>query len=267
MGTNNDRPNPRTPYYINQSVVKAVAILRSFSKDTPQQTVKEISDRLMITRSVAQKLVLTLVDLGLLARDAESRKYLVSPRVMEIASPFLHTSPLIVEGRSLVEKLVALTDMTCALGIRDGIETLYLVSVEAQASVKANSLSGERTPLHCTATGKCLLAFTGEAELTGLLPSLALRRFTEHTIVDVDALKCELERIRERGHAINLEERVVGLCGIAVPIHNGTRKVVAAISVGIPKASVPRSQYAEMASKASAIAKELEMSIDSHNLV
>ena len=253
------------PYYTNQSVVKAVAILRSFNKSIPKQTVKEISERLGLTRSVVQKLVMTLLDLGLLVQEDATRRYSISPRIMEIASPFLNTSPLIANGRAHVQEIVEQTDMTGALGIREGLETLYLISLEPDASVKANSMAGERTPLHCTATGKCLLAFANDEERASLLPRLPLERFTEYTISDLNGLEQDLEDITKRGYATNLEERVIGLCGIAVPVHTESEGLVAALSVGIPKASVSQEQYPEFARLASAVARDLGQAIESYN--
>ena len=238
--------NPPPAYYLNQSVAKAVAILRAFSHLQPIRGVGELSDELGMTRSVTQKLMLTLCDLGLLEQEPVSRKYRISPRVLEIAGPFLRTSPLIREGSIVLKELVNRTEMTCALGIRQDSHVLYLVSIEAQTSVKANSVAGERTPIYCSATGKCLLAFADADTKRAVLASLHLEPLTEHTITDLAALAAELGKIATRGYAINNEERVIGLCGVAVPITNNAGEAVAALSVGIPKGSVSQERFEEI---------------------
>ena len=260
-------PRDDVAYYLNHSVVKAVAILRSFSQNTPARGVTEIGEDLGITRSVTQKLVLTLRDVGLLEQETDSRKYRVSPRVMEIAGPFLRTSPLTREGTASVQALVRKTGMTCALGILDEADVLYLVSIEAQASVKANSLAGERSPLHCTASGKCLLAFTDQDTTERVLRSIQLKPFTQQTITDLDELTRELEGIRARGYAENNEERVVGLCGVAVPVLDDAGTAIAALSVGIPKASVTAQHYVRIVDFAKAAGEELSRALQTYHLL
>ncbi len=265
MRTHQTTPALHHAYYRNQSIEKAIAILRSFTPDAPIRGVKEVSDELGITRSVAQKIIFTLCDLGLLMQDPTSRKYCVSPRIMEIASPFLRTSPLIREGTSSVHALVRNTEMTCALGVRDGTDVLYLVSIEAQASVKANSLAGERVPLHCTATGKCLLAFVDQEVREEVLASMDFRRYTPNTITDSGSLARELDETQRRGYAINNEERVVGLCGVAVPIF-GAEGIVAALSAGIPKASITSERFTEIIGLAKSEGSSLSRSLKPYQM-
>jgi len=243
-------------YYFNQSVAKAVAILRCLSECGGRLSVTEISRRLGMTRSVAQKIVLTLADLEMVDQDAVSKKYGLSRRLLEMAASALNGDPLAREGLRYVRKLVELTDMTCALGVLDGPEVLYLVSLEADAPVKATSRAGDRSSVYCTATGKCLLAFSPKHVVDGILKDLRLAGYTKNTITDKRQLKQELEITKERGYALNREERVVGLCGIAAPILAADGEAAAAISVACPKGIVGRSTFAKLAEQAVAIAHE-----------
>jgi DNA-binding IclR family transcriptional regulator len=56
---------------------------------------------------------------------------------------------------------------------------------------------------------------------------------TENTITEKSELLEELEEIRERGYATDIEERTEGLCCVAAPVllHN---EVLGAISVSAP---------------------------------
>ena len=265
MGTNDRNEDLAPAYYLNQSVVKAVAILRAFSQADPVRGVGELSEELGMTRSVTQKLVLTLNDLGLLEQEPISRKYRISPRVLEIAGPFLRTSPLTREGAMVVKTLVNKTDMTCALGIRQGLHVLYLVSIEAQTSVRANSVAGERTPIHCSATGKCLIAFSSADTQQTILETLQLDPITEHTITNMGAFRDELDRIVARGYATNNEERVPGLCGVAVPVMDSTGFAVAALSVGIPKGFVSDERFNEVVLLAKSEGESLSRSLEPYH--
>ncbi|MBE0590776.1 MAG: IclR family transcriptional regulator, partial [Gemmatimonadales bacterium] len=54
------------------------------------------------------------------------------------------------------------------------------------------------------------------------------------TQVDPSALLLELESIRQRGHSIDNEEYLPGICGVALPVRNSEGAIVAAISVHAP---------------------------------
>jgi len=249
-------------YYLIRSVVKAIAVLRAFSKERPVLGVSELSRLLGFNRTVTQKLLLTLQREGLLEQDPHTKKYSLSPRVVEFASSFLNASPLTREGRRYVHELVEQSRMSCALGILDSDGVLYLVSEEADASVKATSRAGERSPLHCTATGKCLLAFLPEADQKSVLQRLKLRRMTPTTITSRPALQREIAQIASRGYAINTEERVVGLCGVAAPVVNHDGRGIAALSAAIPKGIVSETTFDEVARLTVAVGKELSARLE-----
>ena len=63
---------------------------------------------------------------------------------------------------------------------------------------------GRRTPLHCTAAGKALLAFLDPAISRGLLDQLSLDAKTAKTITDMMALQADLTLTRARGYAVSL---------------------------------------------------------------
>ena len=56
---------------------------------------------------------------------------------------------------------------------------------------------------------------------------------TPNTIVDIEDLMAELGRVRQQGYSINNQETAIGLCSIAVPLVNGTGKVIAGLNVGV----------------------------------
>ena len=244
-------------YYLIRSVVKAIAVLRAFSKERPTMGVSELSRYLGLNRTVTQKLLLTLQREGLLEQDPHSKKYSLSPRVVEFASSFFSASPLTREGRRYVHELVEQTRMSCALGILESEEVLYLISEEADASVKAASRAGERSPLHCTATGKCLLAFLPKPDRERILERLELRRMTATTITSKPTLNQELNQISRQGFATNKEERVVGLYGVAAPVLNHEGRGIAALSAAIPKGLVSETTFDEIARLTVAMGKEL----------
>src|SRR3546814_13154243 len=74
-------------------------------------------------------------------------------------------------------------------------------------------------------------------------------RFTEKTIVDPAALRCELARIRERGWAVDDEEHTVGMRCVAATIHNEHGEVLAGVSVSGPSVRVTETRLGELGAR------------------
>src|SRR5450756_2068866 len=91
---------------------------------------------------------------------------------------------------------------------------------------------GARLPLHCTASGKALLAVLSPDEVEQVLPD-TLAVFTPNTTIDRAALSAELEQIRETGVAYDHEEYVMGVCAVATPVHDAVG-AVGAFTVEVP---------------------------------
>jgi IclR family KDG regulon transcriptional repressor len=75
------------------------------------------------------------------------------------------------------------------------------------------------------------MAFLPDDEMEELLPRLHLERLTPQTITDLDELRQELSRTRERGYAVNNEEQEKGVRAVGVPIINRRDLPVASISL------------------------------------
>ncbi|MEM3566858.1 MAG: IclR family transcriptional regulator C-terminal domain-containing protein, partial [Candidatus Bathyarchaeia archaeon] len=106
---------------------------------------------------------------------------------------------------------------------------------EAAPSVVIPSAIGRRVPPHCTALGKVLLAQNQEA-MEELLAKGPLPALTPNTITNPELLRRELEQVRKQGYAIDWEEFHEGNICVAAPVRNYRGKVVAAISISLPKA-------------------------------
>jgi DNA-binding IclR family transcriptional regulator len=129
--------------------------------------------------------------------------------------------------------LSAQTQETINITVLDGGECVNIGSISSPKSIQHVGRLGRRTPLHCTATGKVLLAFIS-AEERGALVSSTLQPCTEKSIVDHQKLNQTLDQVRERGYAIAHEEYEEGLSAIAAPIRDHTSRVVAAVSISGP---------------------------------
>src|SRR3546814_7182004 len=118
---------------------------------------------------------------------------------------------------------------------------------------------GSRVAVHCTAIGKLLVAEQHKNVRTRILKAKPLKRYTENTLTDPAALEAEFAAIRSNGYSFNNEELERGLTGIAVPIRDKRKRVVAGLSINAPLPRMSRekamSYVPVMQAKADQIAK------------
>jgi DNA-binding IclR family transcriptional regulator len=116
---------------------------------------------------------------------------------------------------------------------------VYLDRVEAAWPLRMTLSSGSRVPLHCTASGKLLLATLPKPARQRLIGHLALQRYTDTTITEPRRLADELARIRAQKYATDNEEFHAGLVCVAVPVADARKRVCAAVAVHAPASRMP----------------------------
>ncbi|MEB3366394.1 IclR family transcriptional regulator [Saccharopolyspora mangrovi] len=214
-----------------QAVERALTVLRALEDSEEPLGVTELARQTELTLSTAHRLARTLTDSGLLAQDPITERYQLGPTLVvlgEKAAQRLGYDQVL----PMLRELSAATGESINLGIRTGDDVHVALHVPSPQPLRFDQPAGTTVPLHVSAMGKCLLAHVGEIEdqVNGLG---SLPRVTDRSITQRNKLKAELELVRERGWALNDEERNPGVRAIAVPVlRDGT--AVAAIAVQGP---------------------------------
>ena len=138
-----------------------------------------------------------------------------------------------------------LTGESVNLGIRAGAEVLVVLDVVSASPLRFDQPTGTRVPIHTSAMGKCLLAFSGDAaaEVDGL-PGLP--RFTDRTITDRESLLTALAGVRDTGWALNDGERLEGVRTMAVPVLRGDGTAAGAVAVQGPASRLTDARIPEV---------------------
>jgi DNA-binding IclR family transcriptional regulator len=125
-------------------------------------------------------------------------------------------------------------------------EVIYIDKIDSSQPLRLHSYVGQKIPLHASALGKVLLAWAPEHILEDLLKKGKLKRFTDTSITDPEALKEEIRKIRNQGYAEDQEESVPGVRCVAAPIRNREGLAVAAISISLPCQRFDRANIADL---------------------
>src|SRR6201995_5088063 len=106
------------------------------------------------------------------------------------------------------------------LAVLDGEEIVYVAQVQpSQNFMRMFTEVGRRVKPHATAVGKAILATRPEDEVRELLKRTGMPRRTEQTLTTPKLLFADLERVRERGYALDDGEQELGVrcVGLVVP--------------------------------------------------
>lgn len=244
-----------------QSVHRAISILKQFTIDEPQLGVSELSRRLGLTKSTVYRLLATLREAGLVEQEPISRKYHLGVGLLELANVVMETHWLVQPVHAYLRYLAASLKQATYIGVLDGPEMLTLLR-EATSDLTEELRSPTRMPLHCTSSGKVLLAHAPEAELEAYLQR-GLSRQTENTITDPAELRQELERVREQGFGTCFEEYKEGANAIAVPIVTVEGTVIATLGVVGHSYSLTREKAMNSLERMRGIAKKISLELGS----
>jgi IclR family acetate operon transcriptional repressor len=193
----------------------------------------EIARELDVHRSTALRLLGTLERHALVERDPRSAKYRLGQRLAQLASVVTGESDLRSLARPVCEGLAGALGETVTLDVLVGDEIVPIEQATASTSVVSVNWLGRRTPVHCTASGKVIVAF-GPAAIRERLLGRPLARSTAHTITARAELEKQLSDALKDGFARTYEELEVGLDAVAAPVLAASGEVVAALDVSGP---------------------------------
>src|SRR6266571_2328752 len=182
-----------------RSVERAIAILDLLAQ-ADWSTGAEVARGLHVHRSTALRLLATLERHALVERDQRTARYRLGRRLPQLASVVTGEFDLRYVARPVCEQLAGATGETATLDVLVGDVIVPIEQATASTSVVSVNWLGRRTPVHCTASGKAILAFGPEAVRERLL-SGTLDRVTPNTVTDRAELDDQLAAAREAGAA------------------------------------------------------------------
>lgn len=203
---------------IIQSVHRAIQVLEVFSLSEPRLGISEISRLINLNKGTVQGLVRTLVHLGFLKQDQETRKYQLGLRLYELGIISAGSLEINQRASNPAHELAKRTKSLVRVAILDGDSALVTLDAYPRSIPFLSRQIGPRAPLYCTAMGKALLAFLERSQLDAYIRQIKFISYTPNTIVEKERLLEELEETIERGYSINREEHLIARAAIGSPI-------------------------------------------------
>ncbi|MGE5416417.1 MAG: IclR family transcriptional regulator [Acidobacteriota bacterium] len=221
-----------------QSVERSLSILEILAAKREPMTLGEVAKQCGLKPSTAHRLLATLVVRGFATQDVATGKYQLGLKTFQIGNAALYSLDLRSIARPHLSNLVAKCKETANLAVLSrtnvGFDLVYIDQVESASMVRTFARIGSPVPVHCTGSGKALLAYLDDREIDYLLKNTKLEKFTANTLTNSNEILSEIRTIRENGYSTDREETEIGVICFAAPIRDYSQRVVAAVSVSGP---------------------------------
>ena len=225
---------PQNSIYRVQALERALDILDCFNFQNKELTLSEVVDRTGLNITTAKRLMANLTSRGYLQQAPGSKTYQLGIRLFELGGIVFSSFSLRRAAGHAMTDLQIQTGTSVLLGIRKDDRLVYVDKREGAGMIRISSDIGWSRPLHYGMLGMVLMAGLDPEEVRQMLSEQPLQPHTPFSITDEDAFSLRLEQIRDQGYVLEKEETVEGIIGIAAPIRDYTRQVVAALGAALP---------------------------------
>lgn len=214
------------------SAVRRAFEVISVMRELGTVRIKDVADALEIPTSTAHVHLKTLESVGYVVRDDDG--YRLGLRFLRDGSVARNGRRVYSTAKSEIDTLAEDTGEVANLGVEENGQRVIVYQSEGSEAVYDNALVGEFTNMHWTALGKAILAELPDEYVREIVEHYGLPSATENSIDDSEGLFEELADVRERGYALEDEERRTGIRSVAIPILV-EETVIGAISLSGPK--------------------------------
>jgi DNA-binding IclR family transcriptional regulator len=223
-----------TTVYKVQALERALDILECFSFQNRRLSLTDVVNCTGLNKTTVKRLIANLTARGYLQREPHTKMYQLGMRLFEMGGIVFSSFSLRQAAAFPMTQLQNQTGATVLLGVRMEEELVYIDKREGDGMIRISSDIGWRRPLHYGMLGMVLLASLDAKEVRRILRHTPLKAHTPYSITDPDAFSLRLEKIRDQGYILEQEEAVEGVFGIAAPIRDYSRRVIAALGIALP---------------------------------
>lgn len=239
-----------------QSVDRALYLLETIAEAGGEATLTELATRTGLNISTCHHLLATLIKRGFVIKVPGRRLYALGARIFYLSHACLQVD-LPRRAQPYMEAVNRATGETVHLAALQGDTVVTLAVREARHAVRVDTgRIGKLEAPHATSIGKAILAWLPEDEMRRMLAG-GMKRYTDNTITDINALLESLRAVRRNGYAIDREEFLPGVICVGAAIRDQAGTVIGAISASTPIMRADEAHLALMRDEITAAARAL----------
>jgi IclR family transcriptional regulator, KDG regulon repressor len=222
------------PNNLVQTIERVSLILAMVGQNPQGMSIRDLSAGLKLPKGTVHRLLSSLSYVGYIRQDRETKIYFLGLKLMALSTQLSNQLDFRKIAEPFLRDLAEKTKQTAHMVILDRNEVVYIEKIETQqqeGGLKMASRVGSRNPVHSSAVGKALLAYSPEEVVEDFLKEAGLPRRTANTITAPGAFRAHLKIVRGQGYSMDDEENEKGIRCLGAPIFDGSGRPVAAISV------------------------------------
>jgi IclR family KDG regulon transcriptional repressor len=217
-----------------QSLGRAFAILEEVARHREGIGLAELSKLVGLHNSTTFHLAKTMVSLGYMRQERDSKRYRVGRPLFALAASALDEIEMVNLATPVLEDLSRETGESGHFAVRMGDSVVVIARTSGPGAFQLTDRVGVVRPAHCTALGKIILASLRPDQLKRFLERVELKPSTPKSITEASVLLREIAEIRRSAIAIDDGEFNAEVRCIAVPVYNFTGDVIGALGISGP---------------------------------
>jgi DNA-binding IclR family transcriptional regulator len=203
--------------------------------------IRDLAEHLDISKGAIHHHLATLRKNGYVIQDGN--EYKISLRFLEIGEVAKSRAQIVQAEKNNLRELAEATDTRVQLIREEFGMSGVLKMISNGHAIEPSTRIGRREHLHCTASGKAILAYLSEDRVEGIIDKHGLPARTKNTITDRERLSECLDEVRETGVAFNDGEKIRGLRAVGAPILTDNDSVLGAVSASAPISEMQGERY------------------------
>jgi DNA-binding IclR family transcriptional regulator len=217
-----------------QSLGRAFAILEEVARHRDGIGLAELSKLVGLHNSTTFHLAKTMVSLGYLRQEKDSKRYRVGRPLFALAASALDEIEMVNVATPILEELSRQTGESAHYAVRMGDAVVVIARTSGAGAFQLTDRVGVVRPAHCTALGKIILASLRADQLKRFLERVEMKPSTDKSITDAAVLLREIAEIRRTGIAFDDGEFNPEVRCVAVPVTDFTGQVIGALGISGP---------------------------------
>jgi DNA-binding IclR family transcriptional regulator len=217
-----------------QSLGRAFAILEEVARHREGIGLADLSKLVGLHNSTTFHLAKTMVSLGYIRQEKDSKRYRVGRPLFALAASALDEIEMVNVATPVLEDLSRDTGESSHFAVRMGDAVVVIARTSGPGAFQLADRVGVIRPANCTALGKVILASLRPDQLARFLERVELKASTEKSITEIPALLREVEEIRRSGIAFDDGEFNLEVRCAAVPVKDFTGQIIGALGISGP---------------------------------
>lgn len=197
-------------------------------------TTTELAELLEVDKSTASRIIETLKQHDMVQNVANSKKYRMGFRILHLGEQLRRRLNILDIAHPILHEVSNELQQSVHLCAYNKGMAYIIDQVVSNVPYSMSATVGMIEPMHSASVGKCILAYRGKENIDRLLENYVFTPYTQYTITNREDLLAELEKIRQRGYAVDDQEMFIGVRCIALPIFNYMNSVRYSIGISGP---------------------------------